>query len=150
MNQSIELKISKDEINCIENNQIIWTLKISHLKFIGEYTTAQGPFLDDYYFVFSEKEKDWWQAPNQAIKNENFWTDLGIKLGQPIAPHLFASTDWKTNVLFPKNLEGQELFKLVQTGNSKRTFWQRLFGSGINNERLELTDNVKALFKNDP
>lgn len=146
MDDSLELKIAADKIIFTDNGQTAWTLKIDEIKFIGEYTTNHGPFADDYFFVFAENLKEWWQAPNQAVKNEQFWTNLGLKLGAPIAPNLFASTEWKTNVLFPRNLEGEELFQIIKVDKSKRTIWRRIFGIKTNDEKLELSDNIKKLF----
>ncbi|WP_192820971.1 hypothetical protein [Rufibacter sp. LB8] len=124
-----------------------WSLEIDKIKFIGEYTTSAGPMADDWFFVFADSVDQWWQVPALAVDHNNFWTDIGKKLDSEIAPNLFASTSWATSIIYPKSLEKQELFVVVKTEEEKpRTFWQKLFGKGGANTKLELTDKVKQLF----
>jgi hypothetical protein len=140
----------------IEENRVVfeqdpknkWTLEIDKIKFIGEYTTNAGPIADDYFFVFADTVDRWWQAPTLSVDHEKFWKELGQRLKFEIAPGLFHSTTWATRVIYPKTLEGQELFKIVKTENKKQNFIQRLLGIGGERERIELTDNVKRLFSN--
>ncbi|WP_192823110.1 hypothetical protein [Rufibacter sp. LB8] len=137
----------------IEANQVIyemdprnkWVMDIGKIKFIGEDTTANGPWEPDYFFVFAEKENEWWQAPNEAVKEMGFWTQLSEKLNCEVGPTLAASTQWATKVLYPVSLAGQEMFEIIQIDQKSKSFWQRIFGSAAT-ERLVLTENVRKLF----
>jgi hypothetical protein len=122
-----------------------WTLDIDRIKFVGEYTTANGPWTDDWFFVFAEVEDQWWQVPAEAVDHSIFWALLGQALDCDLAPGLFGSTTWATHVLYPKALEGQDLFVLVNKESRSNTLWQRLFGSS-SNQRVELAAGVKQLF----
>ncbi|WP_131725391.1 hypothetical protein [Chryseobacterium sp. Leaf180] len=147
MTPTNKLTIKDDKVIYEQDPQNMWILDIDKIKFIGEYTTSAGPLADDWFFVFADTLDQWWQAPTLALDHEQFWKQLGEKLNCEIAPGLFASTNWATRVIYPKSLEGQELFVVVKAEAKPKTFWQKLFGSDDNNEHLELTDNVKQLFK---
>jgi hypothetical protein len=147
MTRTNKLTIQDDKVVYELDSQNSWTLDIEKIKFIGEYTTTAGSLADDWFFVFADTIDMWWQAPTTAVDHKQFWKQLGQKLNCEIAPGLFASTNWATNVIYPKSLDGQELFVLVKVEAKPKTFWQKLFGADGNHERLELTDNVKQLFK---
>jgi hypothetical protein len=142
-----KLTIQNDKVVYEQDPQNRWTLDIDIIKFIGEYTTSAGPLADDWFFVFAETIDNWWQAPALAVDHKEFWTQLGAKLKCEIAPGLFASTNWATRVIYPKSLDGQELFLVVKAYTEPKSFWQKLFGTNDDDEHLELTDNVKQLFK---
>ena len=124
-----------------------WELLIEKIKLIGEYTTSAGPYTDDYFFVFIEKEDEWWQAPTTAIEHEAFWRELGLKLGTSLVPGLAASVDWKTRVIFPPELEDKSLFNVIKVNTEDTPFWKRIIGLGSENERLVLSDEAQQLFK---
>lgn len=140
-----KLSIKDDKLVYEQDSQNRWTLYIDKIKFIGEYTTSAGPLADDWFFVFADTFDQWWQATTLSVDHEQFWKQLGQKLDCELAPGLFASTNWATRVIYPKPLVGQELFIVVKT--EPKTFWQKLFGADDDNEHLELTENVKQLFK---
>ena len=144
-----KLTVKANKISCDLDLINQWSLDIDQIKFIGEYTTSAGPFVDDYFFVFADTVDQWWQASTLAVDPETFWKELGEKLNCKLIPGLFASTSWATRVMYPLSLEGQELFKLVKEESKPKTFWQKLFGSSDENERIELTEPVKSLFKKD-
>ena len=84
------------------------------VRAIGEYTTATGPFLDDYFIVFVTDESDrWYEASFYADDRDLFLSALSKLLGDEINPGLCNSTNWKTRVLWPKRLEGEELFIFI-------------------------------------
>ncbi|WP_026980980.1 hypothetical protein [Flavobacterium suncheonense] len=142
-----KLTILDDKILYELDSQNKWKLDIEKIKFIGEYTTSAGRLAEDWFFVFADTIDQWWQAPSTAIDHEEFWEQLGKKLNCELAPNLFASTNWATRVLYPKTLDGQELFLLIKSEPKPKTFWQKLFKTNNDNVRLELTENVKSLFK---
>jgi len=142
----MRLYIQENEIVYEQDPKNKWSIKIDNLKFIGEYTTAEGPLADDYFFVFAEKVDEWWQAPSLAVDHGKFWIELGKKLNIEIAPELFGSTIWASRVIYPKNLEGQELYRIVKTEPKRKSLFQKLFGLEDSDERIELTENVSKLF----
>jgi hypothetical protein len=127
--------------------QNMWTLDIDKIKLIGEYTTSAGPLADDWFFVFADTCDQWWQAPSPSVDHKQFWKQLGQILNCELTPELVGSTNWATRVIYPKHLNGKELFIEVKTETKPITFWQKLFGAADNNEHIEFTTNVKQLFK---
>ena len=131
--------------------QILWTMAVDKLKLIGEYTTAAGPMVDDWFFVFAETvEFDKLRlATALEIEHTQFWGQLRACLDCgadcKMAPHLFASTSWASRVMYPEKLAGQELFKLVKLESVTKNFWRRLFGNDAD-ERIELTQEVQQFF----
>jgi hypothetical protein len=142
-----KLTIQDDRLVFEQDNQKRWTLNINKIKFIGEYTTEAGPFTEDWFFVFADTMNEWWQAPTLAVDHKQFWKQLGQKLNCEMAPGLAASTNWTTRVIYPKSHEGQDMFLVVKTDVKQKTFWRKLFSSSADNEHLELTNNLKQLFK---
>lgn len=141
-----KLRIQDNKVGYEIDPQNKWEIEIDKIKFIGEYTTSAGPIADDWFFVFADTVDQWWQVPASAVDHETFWIEIGEKLKCELAPGLFSSTTWRTRVIYPKALEGQELFNVVKEENKTRTFWQKLFGMDEDDEHLELTDNVRLLF----
>ena len=141
------LTIKDEKVVYEQDPQNVWTLDIDKIKFIGEYTTSAGPMADDLFLVFADTIDQWWQAPILAIKHEHFWKQLGEKLNCEIAPGLFASANWATRVIYPKSLEGEELFVVVKAETKPKSFLMKLFGLADDNEHLELTESVKKLFR---
>lgn len=146
MSTTDRLVIQDGKVVYMREAEAVWMLELDKIKFVGEYTTAGGPYVDDWFFVFADKVDDWWQASTLVIDHEQFWNELSKVIDSQVAPTLFYSTKWASNVMYPKQLEGQELFVVVPANAKPKSFWQKLFGSD-NDKRLELTDNVKQLFK---
>ncbi len=144
-----------DDKLTIIDNKIIYeptpndklSLDIDRVKFIGEYTTSGGPTSDDWFFVFADTVDQWRQVPASAVDHKTFWKDIGHKLNCELSPGLFASTSWATRVIYPKHLVGQDLFIVVKSDAKQKTWWQGLVGAADDNEHIELTENVKQLFK---
>jgi len=138
------LTIIDNTICCKTADTILWAIPIVELVFIGEYTTSAGPWFDDWFYVFSNKYDTWYEAPFE-VSNDLFWVQLNNQLDCELAPNLANSTVWKSNVIYPVSLNGEELFMILPQPGKPKTFWQRLV-SGSDQEKIELTDKVKALF----
>ncbi|WP_210486802.1 hypothetical protein [Rufibacter aurantiacus] len=142
----MELFINDNQLVFEHSSTNKWAVEIDKIRLIGEYTTADGPWLDDYFFVFAEKEDEWYEAPNEAVKNHDFWEILSEKLNFKVAPSLFASTQWDSKVLFPKDMKGQKLFQVITEKKPARTLWQKLMGSSAKTEKIAFAENVKKIF----
>lgn len=97
-----------------------WSLSIRDIKVIGEYTDRNGPYIDDYFFVFVLADGTWRQASFYAEDRELFLRALSEKLEYKLECGLCNSTDYKSRVLWPESLKGQNLFTFARaplTGN---------------------------------
>ena len=91
-----------------------WNLKLSDVGLIGEYTNSDGPVLGDYFFVFlTAAEGGWHQASFYADGLDVFLADLAAALGSPIETGLCNSADFKTRILWPSDIRGEPLMKMV-------------------------------------
>lgn len=89
-----------------------WRLPVSDLALLGEYTTARGPFVDDYFFVFAHRDGTLLEASFYAADRDRALADLGTVLGVRLQPGLCNSTEWKSRILWPPGLAGSSLFEL--------------------------------------
>lgn len=123
-----------------------WSLSLTEVKVIGELTTREGAVVGDWFFVFVIDENNWRFSTaylNQDVFN-SFWKQISLRLNCEILPSLFYSSDLNSQVLYPKSLEGNELFlfKEVATKNHWQAF-KKLIGLG-KEISFELNEKVKA------
>jgi len=94
-----------------------WSLKLSNIKVIGEYTNQIGPFADDYFFAFvAEKDGSWQEASFYSEGREIFFERLASELGIDTTCNLIASTDFKSQIWWPKHLFGTPMFEFRSEG----------------------------------
>jgi hypothetical protein len=106
-----------------------WTIPISAIRLIAEYTNSDGPGADDYFFVFlTAPENGWNQASFYAKGSEVTLRALEKKLGESLDCALCDSTEYRTRIIWPSDLNGQALMDVIPS--KKRNLWQRLTGSG--------------------
>jgi hypothetical protein len=133
-----------------ESNEIVWTrdnnvltkINIEEIKVIGEYTTANGPFIDDWFYLYILGTNDIRQISAYAQGTKEVLTKLGEKLNIDLKPRLVASTKWETNILWPTDLVGQKVFKEISTEPSE--FIEKVKAKlGLADKKWDLTENVK-------
>ena len=129
-----------------QDHESLWELPIDKIKLIGEYTTSTGPINDDYFFVFAVQEIEWFEAPATAIDHQSFWGELGQKLGARVHAGLANSVTWMTRVMYPTQLEGQELFE-IKEDKREQPLWNKIIRISSDKGRLAFTDDVQKLLK---
>jgi hypothetical protein len=113
-NPSGNLRLDGTDLVYSSVEQEYWRLPVAKVRVIGEYTTAAGPGLDDYFFVFvTDDSESWFEASFYADGGDSFLSELNKLLGAEIRAGLCNSISWKTRVLWPKTLEGEELFIII-------------------------------------
>ena len=91
-----------------------WSLPISELELLGEYTDPNGPYVDDYFLVFvTRPEHSWYEASFYAEGLDELLKHLGQALGFEPPYGLVNSTDYNSDVIWPPEVKGQTLFKFV-------------------------------------
>jgi hypothetical protein len=106
-----------------------WAIPIAGIRLIAEYTTSDGPWLDDYFFVFlTAAEGGWHEASFYAEGREAALRELGSKIGARLDAGLCASTEYRTRILWPGAFRDQPLMDVVPA--PKRTLWRKLVGNG--------------------
>jgi hypothetical protein len=117
-------------------------VKIEEIKVIGECTTANGPFIDDWFYLYILGTNDIRQISAYAHGTEEVLNKLGERLNIELKPRLVASTKWETNILWPTDLIGQKVFKEISTKPSE--FIEKVKTKlGLADKEWDLTENVK-------
>jgi hypothetical protein len=96
---------------------IVWQLPVAAIAILAEYTTLNGPFLDDYFVVFASVENQEW-----IVRTATFYADgcdevleaLSAHWGAPLQFGLSHSTDWNSRVIWPEELAGQDYFTFTE------------------------------------
>jgi len=104
--------------------QPIWTVKSTEIAAVGEYTNGNGPYLDDYFFVFVRHDGSWVQSSFYAVGRDESLAGLAAALGGELAPELCGSVEWTTRVMWPRELLGDAVFDLRPLAPATR--WLRL------------------------
>lgn len=101
---------------------------------------------DDYFFVFvSKNDQSWYEASFYTDGRDDFLVKLGLKLKSELHCKLVYSTDFKSRIMWPPELEGQEMFKFIPEAKSA-TLLGRLRQRIVPKLHFELSDAAqKAL-----
>ncbi|MBC8054632.1 MAG: hypothetical protein H7Y13_16355 [Sphingobacteriaceae bacterium] len=135
----------------IKNNILFWTIadntlleiNIADVQVIGEYTTMHAVYRNDWFIVFLLKGEETYQVSAYAQGMQGLLAEISEIVGTGIRATLSLATDFKSNVMWPANLAGQELYelKIIESKSWFDRFRARLgFGSPL---ELVLTDGVK-------
>ncbi len=95
---------------------------------VGEYTTSEGPELDDHFIVLVTRSGGITSVP---INNETskVAADIEASLGIPLTLGLCNRTDTASRIIFPRSLLDQPLFlfreKVVERPGALRGFISR-------------------------
>jgi hypothetical protein len=113
-----------------------WTLPIDVIVLIAEYTTNEGPYLDDYFltFITVEDGKAFYSSCSfYAEGRDDVFLELSARLGSTIEMGLAASTEWKSRIMWPSSMEGLEYFtfKSIPPKNLFQKLRQKIFGSEL-------------------
>lgn len=87
-----------------------WELPLDRVRVIGEATTDQGPFVDDWFLCFAADASGWHEASAYAAECESFIEALSTRLGAQLTCSLYASADYDSRVLWPASMAGQPMF----------------------------------------
>jgi hypothetical protein len=137
----------------LEGDKAIWhnedlvfaTVDLRDAVIIGEYTTASGPWIEDWFLVLVTKDGQWHQVSCYAQGIETLTEYLSRKFN--IQLHLGAlvnSTSWKTVVVYPLHLNGKQLFELVpaENYNPPKNVIQKFLHYGLGLGKFNTTQEV--------
>lgn len=110
--ESGELSCTGALLRCEGGPTGSWEVHVADIAVIGEYTTNDGPWLDDYFFVFVERDGTVREASFYADGRDRALAALEDALGERLAPGLSGTSEWRSRVLWPPRLADSELFSL--------------------------------------
>ncbi len=124
-----------------------FSLPMADVAVIGEYTTQDGPFFDDWFLVFVRRDGEWFEASMYGEGPEEVRDGLSKSLRAEIHLGLAASTDFASRVLWPPGLLGQPLFEFVKPSGSR--FLERMRLVILPAVRRQLSPEVLAALGGD-
>ena len=144
-NPSGSIRLEKEAIVYSVDGADLWRIRLGNVRVIGEYTIDHGPGFDDYFFVFVTERADcWFEASFYADGTNAFLQGLSARLEHELRAGLCNSTDFKSRVLWPPQLEGEELFVFVPETKAK-TILGKVRQSILPHVFFELSEPVRKL-----
>jgi hypothetical protein len=114
MNERPAIVTSDDAVEVFRKGDLVWSLTIADLVFVGEYTISS--FGDDYFFEFITVKNGqwrWFEVTFYADGRTEAIAALGKNLGQPLSLGLCNSTRCKSRAMWPPELAGKPYRTLV-------------------------------------
>jgi len=107
-----------------------WKLPFSEIAVIGECTNELGPFADDYFVCFVNRNgKGWLDCSFYAEGRDALLTCLESHFGTPFELGLSDSTSFKSRVMWPPSLRGEPMFEyLAPPPKNRLSAWLRRIG----------------------
>lgn len=125
-----------------------WQIPISEIVTFGEYTTDNGPWIDDWFMVFVTRDFNWVEASNYCAGCDEVRDYLAKHWGvDSLYGPLALSTNFDSRAIWPSEIAGQPLFDFVERPQSildkVKSFGMGLLDKDITSEirqRLQPTD----------
>ncbi len=99
-------------------------IEISDIKVIGEFTTEADLIATDWYLILVKKNNEVVYLPAYAVGFQETLNQLSKILNYEIAPRLFASVKFDSNIIYPKSVDGEKLFNLK--GVNSNSVWEKI------------------------
>jgi len=144
---SISLDIELRSLTFLSESYGHFHLELDDLMVLGEYSTADGPWLEDLFLVFVCRDGNWWECPFGAMgvpgvlsQFEEVWhAHLTVTLG--------FSTQYKSRIMWPKELADNELYQFTKGGWLDRMITQGM--PATRDLRPEVKEYVAATGNNE-
>lgn len=107
--------IEGDSLVYAEQCSELWRTPLSALAVIGEYTTANGPYIDDYFLVFiTAPEGNCFHGSFYAEGRDTLLASLTERLGSPVECGLCNCTELTSRCMWPPTLTGTPVFQFTR------------------------------------
>lgn len=135
-----EVEINREQQSgrvLIKDNELIWQdiagkeigkIPLDKVKVIAEYTTSDGPYVDDWFYLFILSQTDLRQISAYATNINAVLESLSSKYNCDIVGHLAHSATFDSNVLWPKGLSGTKVYEVLAK-QKPTTIWERLMAT---------------------
>ncbi len=119
-----------------------WQVPLGEIIAFGEYTTDNGPHIDDWFMVFVTKDFNWVEASNFCEGRDKVRDELA-KYWNVDCLHgeLTFSTNFSSRCIWPTEVAGKPLFDFVERPQSA---WQKIKSFGIGLIDKNLTQQVRT------
>lgn len=122
-----------------------WSIPVKDIAVFGEYTTDNGPWIDDWFMVFVTGEDQWLEASNYCAGQDEFRRSLAAIWNIESAwGRLWGHTDFASRVIWPQALADRDLFEFTTVPQKA---WEKVksFGTGtvVKSLKPEVLQHVK-------
>jgi hypothetical protein len=148
----IEIKTNcQSGLTFIKDDELIWenhtgqqivTIPLNKVKVIGEYTTSDGPYADDWFYLFILSPTDLRQVSAYAANISAVLESMSSRYKCEIVGHLAHSTAFDSNVLCPSQLRGTKVYETTAE-HKPTTIWQRVLTTFGLTSKMGLTDDLR-------
>ena len=106
-----------------------WKVSAKDILVFGEYTTDNGPMIDDWFMVFVTGEDQWVEASNYCAGMDQIREALAVRWNvENLWGSLAFSTNFDSRVLWPSSLAETELFEFTALPQST---WETIERLGV-------------------
>jgi hypothetical protein len=105
-----KLQFDGEAIIYVSQHYGSFTIRLADVIAVGEYTTDEGPGIDDWFVVFVTHDREWFGASMYADGHRECIKALGVILGQSLDSRLYASASYASNVIWPPEIANRPLF----------------------------------------
>ena len=96
-----------------------FSVSLSEIAVIGEFTTDGGPFGDDYFLVFVSRTRDcWYEASFYAKGRDELLDQLSAALGDRLQLGLANSANFASRIIWPPAFADRPLFSFTRVSAS--------------------------------
>jgi hypothetical protein len=150
MHHLTRLVVTDQFLDYFVNDQLTWRTAIGSILLIAEYTTNEGPHVDDYFVEF-------WRLENGAIlkSHATFYSagtdaafaEIAKQLDAALTFDLAGSTEWTSRIMWPPELAGHPYFEFrdVKAANWREKISRRFWGP---TKEYLLTEEAQAFLTN--
>lgn len=118
-----------------------WQIPLREIIAFGEYTTDNGPYIDDWFMVFVTRDFNWVEASNYCAGREEVRDALAKHWRvESLYGDLVFSTDFSSRVIWPTRIAGKPLFDFVERPQS---FVEKVKSLGIGLIDKDITSEVR-------
>src|SRR5579862_7993071 len=106
---NIKLSLRDNALECYSDEQLSWRTPVAGILLIAEYTTNEGPYVDDYFLEI-------WSLENNSLvcSRTTFYATggdatflaLATQLGADLKFGLTSSTESASRIMWPPDLAG--------------------------------------------
>ncbi len=142
----LEIKCGAETIECRGGKESLWVVRSDAIVLIAEYTTNEGPWLDDWFLVLWElvgSKLFKVEVPVDASTKKMVSELLSKKGDHMTGAALVTSTDWRSRVIWPAFLKEARCLNLTPIPELGVVGWikRKFVGPSLD---LNLTDEVRS------
>ncbi len=118
-----------------------WEIPIDDVVVFGEYTTDNGPTIDDWFMVFVLHDHTWVEASNYCAGADEVRDALAKRWSmESLYGALWGQTDFASRAIWPIKLTGQPLFHFTPRPQS---WWEKIKSFGLGLIDKDLSQEVR-------